>query len=166
MSINPLIPLAGAYAIEVAKQVARPLASGATFAQTLLAGSALPAAAKPPRPVDQDQYLPSAHAVAAASAADAANRSLAEFQTLLRQRMSAAGLDPSAPMLLRSDVFGEFGSVEGHPQAAGVENLLARDPELSRAFEQLVQRFQRSRASGQRKSPVEFLIDSKGIRVL
>ena len=62
-------------------------------------------------------------------------------------KLLAAGLDPMASMRIRSDAFGRLEVVGDDPRAKEIEALLAHDPALSQAFQELVELFQRLHTS-------------------
>lgn len=161
MSINPLIPLAGAYAVEAVQHLAQPLSAGVSFAQALFAGSDASASTGPLEAPDTSSSFRFDRSGQAGPVVGGANRRLNhgpgtsldtqrridDFQSLLGQRMMAAGLDPFASMRLRSDAFGRLELVGDHRQATEIETLLSHDPALSQAFQELVELFQRLHAS-------------------
>jgi hypothetical protein len=162
MSVSPLIPLAGRFAIGAARRLAPALPGGIPFAQTLLGGRVDSEPASPPQcpnkqtgcvyrqVVDRGLSSPEAHGslAEASTVGGDLQRRLADFHTLLSQRMLAAGLDPFARIRLSSDIFGGVGTVDDHADAARIRDLLETDPALADAFRQLVELFQPERASG------------------
>ncbi len=161
MSINPLIPIAGVYAIEAARHIVQPLSAGASFAQTLLAGPDKSEEAHPTEaldtastyrferlgPIDRQPTGDSRRQSRVSHTSPDMQRQVDDFQSLLSQRMLAAGLDPFTSMRLQSDAWGRLEMVADHPKAEEIETLVTRDPALSRAFQGLVELFQRLNAT-------------------
>jgi hypothetical protein len=137
MSLFGLSSLVPAGLTAVAVQAADKLADGLSFAETLLRGD----------PAAETTDASDEESAAKREAQALLESKLADFRTLLSERLATAGIDLSSPLTLQDDGFG-FIAVDGaHPNRAAIERLLAGDAELTAAFNALAADYARSSSS-------------------
>lgn len=138
MAISPLLSMAGTALVPLARDLVEQISDGLSFQQMLGsrgAGDAAPGVAA------------SGHAPAIFPASPEAarleairrqpHRELAALVDRLRERLSAAGIELSAPVPLKIGVGGDIQVDGDHPQRAAIEDLLNADAQLTSTFRQV-----------------------------
>lgn len=136
MTITPLISLAGAAGATLAGATVQVLGNS-PFAKLFSGGESQASSSTSSQP-DQLGSL--------AALEQSARDALAEFQQLLGPKLAELGVTLAQPLKLAVDSFGKIRETSGHPQAQEIEQLLAKDDQLSRSFRQANANLEAARA--------------------
>lgn len=128
---------------------------------TPLAAAAVPAgiaAIKLARHVHQNQpfrhllaqLVPAGEDAEATSPDSASEDELQAFQSLVAERLSAAGIHTSIRFTISSDAAGRLRVSDNHPRGWKIERALADDPDVAAAFERLAAAYRQNQAGQQR----------------
>jgi hypothetical protein len=145
MGLHPLLPLAGSALAGLATDALDRLAGNTSFLDVLRNAMPQEAQQAVTEQVDpaSDPHLhawnPTGQRIqeAATRSAQLRQRTL-EVAQQLREGLAAAGIDLSRSIELKSDGRGGILLDEPHPQRAEIESLIAGDPELSHALQELI----------------------------
>lgn len=173
MGMLPVASLAGAALVPLAAQTWERLSHPSSFLQVLQGSKARSAGAAETAENPQVE-AGRGGALGRAGEGERVDRgraaALERFERLLRQRLSAAGVDTSSPIVLKSDRFGDVMVEDPHPDRSLIEELFASDQALKAAFHRLASEYAAG-GIGQPSSSVAALdtfrvrLDQGGLRV-
>jgi hypothetical protein len=147
MAVMPTLPVALSAVGTLALGAVQRLSQGLPFADVLRGGGRSNSSAAPSDAANaiatQSPELALAHPNRLADLEKVRRETEAALQRFgqsARQRLGKAGIDLSLPIDLQSDGHGGVLASGDHPQRAFIEQLFGDNPDLARAFHELLQR--------------------------
>ncbi len=106
---------------------------------------------------------PADGAALAESQASPSENDLRQLQTLVQQRLAAAGINTSIRFGITSDALGQLQIAGDHPRQREIEQALLGDPEIAAAFHRLAASHQLTQAAQQHLQFAEqYVTDASG----